>query len=77
MPFVIALSVRKLGITAAEAITCTTSTPAALLGATDRGRIAPTMRADLILLRHVDERMLGFELGGNPVAAVLCGGNWL
>jgi imidazolonepropionase len=77
MPFVIALSVRKLGLTTAEAIVATTSVPAALLGATDRGSLAPRMRADLILLRHRDERMLGFELGGNPIVRVLCGGEWL
>ena len=77
MPFVIALAVRKLGLTAAEAITATTSAAAALFGLDDRGRIAPGMRADLILLRHRDERQLGYELGGNPIDAVICGGRLL
>jgi imidazolonepropionase len=74
MPFVIALAVRKLGMTFGEAMTATTATPAALLGLEDRGRIEPGLRADLILLRHRDERFLGYELGGNPVDIVVCGG---
>lgn len=74
MPFVIALAVRKLGLSALEAITATTRTPAALLGFADRGTIAPGKRADLILLRHHDERLLGYEIGGNPVDLVVCGG---
>ena len=74
MPFVIALAVRKLGLTVAEAIEATTAAPARMLGLRDRGRIAPGMRADLILLRHTDERLLAYEFGGNPVDAVICGG---
>jgi len=74
MPFVIALSVRKLGITLPEAIVATTSRPAQLLGLSDRGLVRVGMRADLALLHHKDERLLGYELGGNPVAAVICGG---
>lgn len=74
MPFVIALAVRKLGLRAHEAITAATSTAAELLGLRDVGRVAPTFRADLVLLRHRDERLLGFEFGGNPVDVVICGG---
>ena len=74
MPFAIALAVRHLGITAAEAIVSCTRTAADLLGLADRGRIAPGLRADLVLLRHRDERQLGYEFGGNPVDAVWCGG---
>ena len=41
----------------------------------DRGRASPPgLRADLILLRHTDERQLGYELGGNPVDVVIAGG---
>ena len=57
-----------------ETIAATTAHPAALLGLPDRGRIAPGLRADLILLRHTDERQLGHELGGNPVDLVIAGG---
>jgi imidazolonepropionase len=74
MPFVIALAIRKLGLTAAEAIVATTSRPAELLGLADRGRVAAGLRADLLLLCHRDERLLAYELGGNPVDAVICAG---
>lgn len=74
MPFILALAVRHSGITVSEAITAVTSAPAALLRLPDRGRIRPGMRADLILLRHTDERMLAYEFGGNPVEWVMAGG---
>jgi imidazolonepropionase len=77
MPMIIALAVRHLGLSVAEAITATTVNPARLLGFTDRGVIAPGLRADLLLLRHTDERALGFEFGGNPVERVICGGAWI
>jgi imidazolonepropionase len=74
MPMAIALATRKLGLTTAEAISACTVNAAALLGFADRGVLAPGKRADLILLRHTDERMLGYEFGGDPVEMVLCGG---
>jgi imidazolonepropionase len=74
MPFVIALAVRQLGLSALEAIRATTSTPAALLGLSDRGQIRAGARADLLLLRHRDERSLGQEVGGNPVERVWVAG---
>ena len=74
MPLVIALGVRQLGLTVLEAIRATTSTPAALLGLDDRGLIRVGARADLLLLRHRDERLLGYELGGNPVNRIWVGG---
>lgn len=77
MPFVIALAVRKLGLTIAEAIVATTSAPAALLGLPDRGRIAVGARADLIVLRHRDERLLAYEVGGNPVLSVVVAGRFV
>jgi imidazolonepropionase len=74
MPFVLALAVRKLGLTTSEAIQTVTNSAASLLGFTDRGRVAPGLRADLLLLRHQDERLLTYEFGGNPVDLVVCGG---
>lgn len=74
MPLAIALATRFCGLDAAEAITATTVNPATLLGFSDRGTVAPGQRADLVLLRHRDERMLAYELGGNPVDASICGG---
>lgn len=74
MPLVIALAVRKCGLTPAEAIVAATVNPATLLGLHDRGTIAPGQRADLILLHHRDERALAHDLGGDPVHTVIAGG---
>ena len=74
MPFVIALAVRYSGLTVAEAIVATTVNAAAVLGLSDRGTIEVGQRADLILLRHRDERLLAHEVGGNPVDLVVAGG---
>jgi imidazolonepropionase len=74
MPLAIALAVRFCGLTPAEAIVAATANAAAVLGLADRGTIEPGKRADLILLRHRDERALAHELGGNPVDLVICGG---
>jgi len=74
MPLVVALAVRTSGLTPAEAITACTVNAAAVLGLTDRGTIESGRRADLILLRHRDERLLAHEFGGNPVDTVICAG---
>ncbi|MGD9692028.1 MAG: imidazolonepropionase [Phycisphaerales bacterium] len=74
MPLAIALAVRMGGLSPAEAISACTVNAAALLGFDDRGVIAPGKRADLVLLRHTDERMLAYEVGGDPVDMVVCGG---
>lgn len=74
MPMAMALAVRHCGLSPAEAMVAGTVNAAALLGFTDRGMIAPGMRADLVLLRHTDERMLVYEFGGNPVDVVVAGG---
>ena len=74
IPFVVALAVRRLGLSIGEAIRAVTATAAERLGFGDRGRIAVGQRADLVLLRHTDEQLLGYELGGNPVDVVICAG---
>jgi imidazolonepropionase len=74
MPFALALAVRFCGLLPAEAIVAATWNPAQLLGFSDRGSIEPGKRADLVLLHHKDERQLAYELGGNPVDLVICGG---
>ena len=71
----IALAVRHLGLHASEALTACTVNPAALLGFEDAGTIQPGKRADVILLRHKDERQLAHEFGGNPIDVVICNGN--
>jgi imidazolonepropionase len=75
MPFAIARATRFCGLSPAEAIAAATVNAATLLGFNDRGTIAPGQRADLILLCHKDERLLAYELGGNPVDLVVAGGN--
>jgi len=75
MPFAIALAVRWCGLTPQEAIAACTVNAAAVLGLADRGSVEVGKRADLILLHHTDERMLAFEVGGNPVDLVVCAGN--
>jgi imidazolonepropionase len=74
MPLAIATAVRFCGLLPAEAIVAATYNPAQLLGFTDRGSIEAGKRADLVLLHHKDERQLAYELGGNPVDVVVCGG---
>jgi imidazolonepropionase len=74
LPFVIAAAVRNSGLTVSEAIVACTVNAAAVLGLTDRGTIEIGQRADLLLLRHRDERLLGLEIGGNPVDTVICAG---
>jgi imidazolonepropionase len=74
MPLAIAAAVRFCGLTPPEAIAACTVNAAALLGLNDRGYIAPGACADLILLKHSDERMLAYEMGGNPVDEIIHGG---
>jgi imidazolonepropionase len=75
LPFAIALAVRFCGLTPAEAVVASTVNAAAVLGLVDRGTITVGQRADLLLLRHKDERQLAYEMGGNPVDLVVVGGN--
>lgn len=74
LTWVIALAVRHAGLSVAEAITACTVNAAAVLGLTDRGVIEPGRRADLLLLRHRDERLLAYEIGDNHIERVFCGG---
>jgi imidazolonepropionase len=62
------------GVSSAEAISAATVNAAAVLGLADRGRLTPGARADLVLLRHTDERMLAQEFGGRHVDVVVNGG---
>jgi imidazolonepropionase len=74
MPMAIALAVRHCGLSPAEAISACTVNAAALLGLLDRGVVAARRRADLVLLRHTDERLLAYEFGGDPTDLVVCAG---
>ncbi|MGP1272543.1 MAG: imidazolonepropionase [Phycisphaerales bacterium] len=70
MQMVLALAVRKLGLRFGEALNASTAVPAAVLGLTDRGRIATGARADLVLLESEDARDAAFLFGGNLVSCV-------
>ncbi|MCC5785880.1 MAG: imidazolonepropionase [Phycisphaerales bacterium] len=74
IPLTVALASRFNRITAQEAILACTANAAALLGLSDRGRVEPGLRADLVVLRHSDARMLAYEFGGDPVDCVVLGG---
>lgn len=75
MPFAVGLAVRHCGLSEGEALEACTSGGAAVLGFWDRGRVAVGMRADLVLMRCRDERMVAFEVGGGDgVEVVVCGG---
>jgi imidazolonepropionase len=74
LPLGAGLAVRKGGLTPAEAIAAITVNPATLLGLADRGSIEPGRRADLVVLRHTDERALVYEIESDHADAVIAGG---
>lgn len=75
MPLAIAAATRYCGIPPSAAIAAATSRAAHVLRLDDRGTIRAGARADLILLRHTDERMLAFEIGDDPIDMVVCNGS--
>ena len=58
--------VRHAGVTLADAVRAASTTPADLVGAADRGRIAPGCRADLVAL-DADLGVVTTWIGGEPV----------
>ncbi len=75
MPFVIALSCRKLGLRVAEAIAASTVNAACVLGLQgELGTIEPGKRANLQMLDATDERELGYETAGAGPHLVMCRG---
>jgi len=70
MPFVIALAVRELGLTPAEALWSATAGGAAALRRPDVGRLAPGSRADLAVLAAPTYRHLAYR-PGVPLARAL------
>ncbi len=75
MPFVIALACRKMGLSVAEAITCSTMNAACVLNlASQVGSIEVNKRADLQLLDGNDEREIGYEVASaGPVLTIING----
>jgi len=70
MPFVIALAVRELGMTAAEALWAATAGGAKALRRTDIGRLSPGASADLVLLDAPSFAHLAYRPGSNLAAQV-------
>lgn len=60
--------VRESGVALADALVAASTTPAALLGLTDRGRIEAGARADLVALDPASLEVRGVWSGGRQVA---------
>ena len=76
LPLVCSLACTQLGLTPAQALAACTVNPAHVLGRADRkGRLAPGLDADLVLLDAPDWRYLAYHLAGDVVAAVVKGGS--
>ena len=77
LAFAASLGCRKLRMSPEEVIVATTVNAAHALGLGDRcGRLAPGMRADLMLLDTRDERSIGSEYAIPGPAAIALGGRW-
>jgi imidazolonepropionase len=74
MPFVIALAVRELAMTAEEAVWAATAGGAAALRRDDVGRLGPGARADLVVLDAPSYTHVPYRPGVPLVAGVLEGG---
>jgi imidazolonepropionase len=74
LPLVASLACTQLHMSPEEALTAVTVNAARVLGLDDRGRIAPGLRADLVLVDGPDWRYLAYHLAGDVVAAVVRGG---
>ncbi len=74
LPLVCTLACTQLHLTPEEALAAVTVNAAHVLGHSDRGRIAPGLRADLTLLDVPDWRYLAYRLAGDIVAAVVVEG---
>jgi imidazolonepropionase len=74
MPLCVALAVREMGMTPAEAVYAATATAAAALDRTDIGRLTPGSRADFVLLEAPSHVHLAYRPGVPLVAATWLGG---
>ena len=70
LPLCIALAVREMGMTPAEAVHAATATGAAALDRDDVGRLVPGARADLVLLDAPSHVHLAYRPGVPLVAGV-------
>lgn len=77
MPLMIALAVREMGMSTAEAVWAATAGGARALRRTDVGAIAPGMRADLVLLDAPTRTHLAYRPGVPLIFRVFLGGRQL
>ena len=75
LPLICSLACTQLKLSPAEALAAVTVNAAHVLGcASDRGRIEPGFRADLVLLDAPDWRYLAYHLAGDIVSTVISAG---
>jgi imidazolonepropionase len=74
LPLIASLACTQLHLAPEEALVAMTVNAAHVLASTDRGRIAPGLRADVTLLDAPDWRYLAYHLAGDLVSAVVRGG---
>jgi imidazolonepropionase len=74
LPFCIAMAVREMGMTPAEAVHAATATGAAALDRSDVGALVPGMRADLMVLDAPSHVHLAYRPGVPLVAGVWVAG---
>ena len=74
LPVVCTLACTQLRLTPEEALAACTVNAAHVLGLSDRGRLAPGLRADLVLLDARDWRHLAYHFAGAVVHSVVLAG---
>jgi imidazolonepropionase len=74
LPLIASLACTQLHLSPEEALVAMTLNAAHVVGAADRGRLAPGTRADVTLLDAPDWRYLAYHLAGDLVSAVIRGG---
>jgi len=75
LPLIASLACTQLHLAPEEALVAMTVNAAHVLGASDRGRLAPGLRADVTLLGAPDWRYLAYHLAGDLVSTVVRAGS--
>jgi imidazolonepropionase len=74
LPVVCTLACTQLHLSPEEALSACTVNAASVLGLADRGRVAPGLRADVVLLDAADWRHLAYHFAGDIVHTVVSDG---
>jgi imidazolonepropionase len=75
LPLIASLACTQLHLAPEEALVAVTLNAAHVLRASDRGRLAPGLRADVTLLDATDWRYLAYHLAGHLVSTVVRAGS--